>query len=61
MPVPVEDEGTVLRTMAEIYPTLGDLRLANPIEAKKFLEHTKKQSPKWPIEGLIEGYLDSIP
>ena len=59
--MPVEDEGTVLRTLAEIYSTLGDLRLANPTEAKRFLEYTKTQSPKWPIEGLIEGYLDSIP
>ncbi len=61
MPVPVEDEGTVLRTLAETFPSLGELRLANPMEAKKFLEHTSKQSEKWPIEGLIDGYLDSLP
>jgi len=59
--VPVEDEGTVLRTLAETYPSLGELRLANPIEAKRFLDHTKKLSGKWPIEGLIDGYLDSLP
>lgn len=59
--MPVEDEGTALRTLAEIYPTLGELRLANPVGAKKFLDHTKKQSDKWPIEGLIEGYLDALP
>jgi hypothetical protein len=59
--VPNEDEGTLLRTLAETYPSLGELRLANPIEAKNFLDHTKKQSEKWPVEGLIDGYLDSIP
>ena len=59
--MPVEDEGSILRTLAETYPTLGELRLASPMEAKKFLDHTKKQSEKWPVEGLIDGYLDSVP
>ena len=59
--MPVEDEGTVLRTLAEDFPTLKDLRSGNPEGAKAFLAHTKNQPEKWPIEGLIEGYLDSRP
>jgi hypothetical protein len=59
--MPVEDEGAALRTLAEAFPTLKDLRAANPDNAKKFLAHTKNQPEKWPIEGLIEGYLDSLP
>ncbi len=56
-----EDEGTVLRTLAEIYPSLKELRSANPIAAKKFLDHMKNSSGNWPTESLIEGYLDSLP
>lgn len=51
----------MLRSLAETYPTLKDLRLANPIEAKRFLDHTAKNAERWPVEGLIEGYLDSVP
>ena len=56
-----EDEGAVLRTLAESYPCLKDLRSANPIAAKKFLDHMKSKSENWPTESLIEGYLDSLP
>ena len=59
--MPVEDEGAALRTLAESFPSLKELRLANPIGAKTFLEHTKNKTEKWPVEGLIEGYLDSLP
>jgi hypothetical protein len=34
--MPVEDEGAALRTLAEAFPTLKDLRAANPDNAKKF-------------------------
>lgn len=56
-----EDEGTMLRTLAESYPSLMELRAANPEGARKFLEHTRNQSENWPVEGLIEGYLDALP
>jgi hypothetical protein len=60
--VPVkEDEESILRTLAEIYPTLKELRSANPIAATRFLEHMKHTSENWPTESLIEGYLDALP
>jgi hypothetical protein len=56
-----EDEGTVLRTLSGLYPTLKDLRAAAPKDAERFLAHTQKNSENWPIESLIDGYLDAIP
>lgn len=56
-----EDEGTVLRDLAEIYPTLKELRLADPHGAEKFLVGTKHQSENWPTSSLIDGYLDAQP
>lgn len=56
-----EDEGSVLRDLAETYPTLKDLRLAAPPAAGLFLAHTKNQSGNWPVDGLIDGYLDALP
>ncbi len=56
-----EDEGTVLRTLAERYPSLKDLRAAAPPEAARFLAHTHTNSENWPTESLIEGYLDAVP
>jgi hypothetical protein len=55
------DEGAVLRALADRYPTLRELREAAPKGAERFLEHTKHQSGSWPIDALIEGYLDSVP
>ena len=56
-----EDEGAALRDLAELFPTLKELRLANPPGAEKFLLGTRKQSENWPTESLIDGYLDSLP
>ncbi len=57
----VMNEEAVLRDLAELYPTLQDLRLANPPGAEGFLKCTQKQSEKWPVASLIDGYLDSLP
>jgi hypothetical protein len=56
-----EDEGAALRDLAEIYPTLKELRLANPPGAGMFLVRTNKQSENWPTASLIDGYLDARP
>lgn len=56
-----DDEGAALRDLAEVFPTLKELRLANPPGAEKFLLATRKQSENWPVESLIDGYLDSLP
>ena len=56
-----EDEGSILRDLAEAYPTLKDLRLAAPLAASRFLSHTKNQSENWPTAALIDGYLDAVP
>lgn len=56
-----DDEGSDLRTLAESYPTLKELRVANPPGAKAFLGATKNQSENWPTESLIDGYLDALP
>lgn len=55
------DEEADLRTLAESYPTLKEMRAANPPGAKTFLAATKNQSENWPTEGLIDGYLDALP
>ena len=61
-PVPgKDDEGAALRDLAEVFPTLKELRLANPPGAEKFLLGTKHQSENWPTSSLIDGYLDSLP
>ena len=57
----VMNEEAVLRDLAEQYPTLQDLRLASPPGAEGFLKCTAKQSEKWPVASLIDGYLDSLP
>ncbi len=59
--VGTEDEGAVLRVLAERYPTLKELRKANPPEAANFLKGTQKQSESWPVDALIDGYLDNQP
>jgi hypothetical protein len=56
-----EDEGAALRDLAELHPTLKELRLANPPSAKRFLLSTKNQSENWPTASLIDGYLDALP
>lgn len=56
-----EDEGAALRDLAEGFPTLKELRLANPPGAEKFLAATRHQSENWPTDALIDGYLDSQP
>ncbi len=56
-----EDEGDSLRNLAEVYPTLKELRLAKPEAAVKFLACTKHQSENWPTSSLIDGYLDALP
>jgi hypothetical protein len=56
-----DDEGEALRNLAEVYPTLKELRLAKPLGSEKFLAGTKNQSPSWPTSSLIDGYLDSLP
>ena len=56
-----KDDGATLRDLAEVFPTLKELRLANPPGAEKFLLGTKKQSENWPVASLIDGYLDSLP
>lgn len=56
-----DDEGTVLRDLAERFPTLKELRLANPPGAENFLKGTKHQSESWPTDSLIDGYLDAQP
>lgn len=56
-----QDEGSDLLTLAESYPTLKEMRVANPPMAKAFLAATKNQSENWPTEALIDGYLDALP
>lgn len=56
-----DDEGATLRDLAEVFPTLKELRLANPPGAERFLLCTKNQSENWPTSSLIDGYLDSLP
>lgn len=56
-----EDEGAALRDLAEQYPTLKELRVANPQGAGNFLLCTKNQSENWPTSSLIDGYLDGLP
>jgi len=56
-----EDEGTVLRDLAESYPTLKEMRAAAPPAAALFLTHTRNQSESWPAAALIDGYLDALP
>lgn len=56
-----EDEGTVLRALADLYPSLKELRAAAPPDAASFLLHTKRNSENWPTESLIDGYLDALP
>jgi len=56
-----EDEGSVLRDLAEMYPTLQAMRSAAPPTAALFLSHTKNQSENWPTVALIDGYLDALP
>jgi len=56
-----EDEGSVLRDLAEMYPTLKAMRSAAPPAAMSFLSHTKNQSENWPTASLIDGYLDALP
>jgi hypothetical protein len=61
-PVPgKEDDSAVLRDLAEAFPTLKELRLANPAGAEKFLLCTKNQSESWPTAALVDGYLDALP
>lgn len=56
-----EDEGSVLRALAESHPTLKELRAASPPAAAMFLSHTRNQSERWPVAALIDGYLDALP
>jgi len=56
-----EDEETVLRDLAELYPTLKEMRAAAPPAAALFLSHTRNQSEHWPAAALIDGYLDALP
>ena len=56
-----DDEGDALRDLAEVFPTLKELRLANPPGAGKFLTATRHQSENWPTASLIDGYLDALP
>jgi hypothetical protein len=61
-PVPgKDDEGAALRDLPGLFPTLKELRSANPPGAEKFLPGTRKQSENWPVDSLIDGYLDSLP
>jgi adenine deaminase len=56
-----EDEGSILRDLAEAFPMLKEMRLANPPGAQRFLFCTKDQSEHWPVDALIDGYLDALP
>ena len=56
-----EDDGSVLRDLAEMYPTLKAMRSAAPPGAALFLSHTNNQSENWPTAALIDGYLDALP
>ena len=49
-----KEELAAMRALAEVYPTLGLLRAANPASAHKFLLKHFTMSPNWPIIWLID-------
>ena len=55
----IEEERVALQAIADVHPTLRELRLGSPPGAARFLSFTRSKSENWPTQALLNDYLQS--